>query len=151
MIVRLNTDMAAGGFGLIFAAVLWLDAGDIGRLSILFPRAVLVILVVFSLMLIVKGFFRPGARVVEISGSLRRLLVLILVLLVWWFAIGTLGFVVSSFLAMFFITWFLARVEGPVSWRRLLLWTPIIAVMVGGFYSTFTQVLNVRLPSGLLF
>ena len=151
MIVRLNTDMAAGVFGLIFAAVLWLDAGDIGRLSILFPRAILVALVVFSVILFVKGFFTPGGRSVEISGSPRRLLVLILVLLAWWFAIGRVGFVVSSFLVMFFITWFLARVEGPVSWKRLLLWTPIISVMVGGFYSVFTRLLNVRLPSGLLF
>ncbi len=151
MILRVNTDMAAGGFGLGFAALLWLGGTDIGRLSILFPRAVLVILVAFSLLLFVKGFFRPGERSIEISGSPLRLLVLILLLLVWWFAIGKLGFVVSSFLIMLFITWFLARVEGPVSWKRLLLWTPIIAVMVGGFYSIFTQVLNVRLPSGLLF
>lgn len=151
MIIRLNTDMAAGAIGLAFAAVLWLGRGDIGRLSILFPRAILVILFALSLLLFVKGFFRPGGRSIVISGSPWRLLVLILLLLVWWFAIGKLGFLVSSFLIMLFITWFLARVEGPVSWKRLLLWIPIIAVMVGGFYAIFTQVLNVRLPSGLLF
>lgn len=151
MILRLNTDMAAGGFGLCFAAVLWMGSTEIGRLSILFPRAILVILVALSLLLFVKGFFRPGGRSIEISGSPWRLLVMILLLLVWWFAIGKLGFVISSFLIMFFITWYLARVEGPVSWKRLLLWTPIIAVMVGGFHAIFTQLLNVRLPSGLLF
>lgn len=150
MKLRLNTDMAAAGFGLAFAALLWLGRGEIGRLSILFPRAILVILVAFSLLLLVKGAFRPGERSIEISGSPRRLMILALILFAWWFAIGKLGFVVSSFLAMYLITWFLARVEGPVSWRRLLTWLPIIAVLVGGFYLTFTLVLNVRLPSGLL-
>lgn len=151
MIIRLNTDMAAGAVGLAFAAVLWLGRGDIGRLSIIFPRAVLVFLAAFSLLLLVKGYFRPGGRSVEIPGSPRRVMILIVILLVWWFAIGKLGFVVSSFFIMLFITWFLARVEGPVSWQRLLLWIPIIAVLVGAFYITFTGLLNVRLPSGLLF
>lgn len=150
MILRLNTDIVAGIVGLAFAAVLWLPRGEMGRLSIIFPRAVLVILVVIAVGLIVKGFIRPGSRRVEISGSLRRLLVVMTGFFVWWFAIGTLGFVVSTCVAIFLLTWYLARVDGPVSWRRLLQWVPIIGVIVGVFYLTFTQVLNVRLPTGLL-
>ncbi|MFC3282220.1 tripartite tricarboxylate transporter TctB family protein [Litchfieldella rifensis] len=150
MILRLNTDIASGVVGLAFAAVLWLPRGEMGRLSIIFPRAVLVILVVIAVGLIIKGFIRPGSRRIEISGSLRRLLVVMTGFFVWWFAIGKLGFVVSTCVAVFLLTWYLARVDGPVSWRRLLQWVPIIGVLVGVFYLTFTLVLNVRLPTGLL-
>ena len=54
-------------------------------------------------------------------------------------------------IAFFALTWYLARVETVVSWQRMLKWSPIIVVLVGVFYLTFTEVLNVRLPTGLFF
>lgn len=151
MILRLNTDIAAGLFGLAFAAVLWLPRGHIGRLSIMFPRAILIVLVVISLVLVVKGFVRPGERQVEIAGSPTRLLLVMAGFFVWWVAIRQLGFLVSTLIAFFVLTWYLARVDGPVSGRRLLKWTPSILALVLVFYFTFKEVLNVRLPTGLLF
>lgn len=150
MILRLNTDVAAGVFGLLFAAILWFPSGDIGRLSILFPRAILVIATGVSLILIIKGFVKPGERQVEISGSPLRLAIVIVGLFVWWFAIGELGFVASTAMAFLALTWYLARVEGPVSGMRVIKWLPAIALLIAVFYLTFTQLLNVRLPAGLL-
>ncbi|MCE9664540.1 hypothetical protein DU490_15080 [Halomonas sp. DQ26W] len=150
MILRLNTDIAAGFVGLAFAALLWLARGDMGRLSIIFPRAILLILTVIAVALIIKGLVRPGDRQVEITGSPRRLFVVAAGFFVWWVAIGQLGFVVSSVVALLLLVWYLARVEGPVSPWRLLRWVPIVLLLVGVFYLTFTQLLNVRLPSGLL-
>lgn len=151
MILRLNTDIAAGLFGLLFAAVLWFPRSDLGRLSIIFPRAILAITAVVAVALIVKGFIRPQGRQIEIAGSPRRLLVVMVGFFVWWFAMGQLGFAVTSTVAIFLLTWYLARVQGPVSPRRLLRWVPIILVLVGAFYLVFTRVLGVRLPSGLFF
>lgn len=149
MIIRLNTDIAAGLFGLAFAALLWLPRGHIGRLSIMFPRAILLVLVAISLVLAIKGFIRPGERQVEISGSPRRLLVVMAGFFVWWVAIGQLGFLVSTVIAFYALTWFLARVEGPVGGVRILKWSPAILLLVFAFYFTFKEVLNVRLPTGL--
>ena len=84
MTLRLNTDFAAGLFGLLFAAILWFPRGSMGRLSIIFPRAILVITVVISLALIVKAFTKPAARQVNIEGDPRRLVIMIVVLFVWW-------------------------------------------------------------------
>ncbi|MDN3519936.1 tripartite tricarboxylate transporter TctB family protein [Halomonas ramblicola] len=150
MILRLNTDIAAGGFGLAFAALLWLPRGEMGRLSIIFPRAILVLLTVVAVALIVKGLVRPGDRRIEITGSPRRLLVVAAGFFAWWVAIGQLGFLVSSLVAVFALVWYLARVAGPVSLVRLARWVPIILGLVVAFYLIFTQVLNVRLPTGLL-
>ncbi|GHC34007.1 tripartite tricarboxylate transporter TctB family protein [Aidingimonas halophila] len=150
MILRLNTDVVAGLVGLAFAALLWLPHGSMGRLSILFPRAVLVILVLLSVVLIIKGFIRPGERRVEITGSPRRLMVVAIGFFVWWIAINHIGFLVSTVVAFYALTWYLASVEGPVSWHRLLRWSPAILLLVGVFYLTFKEVLNIRLPAGFL-
>ncbi|WP_111412699.1 tripartite tricarboxylate transporter TctB family protein [Billgrantia lactosivorans] len=151
MMVRLNTDIAAGLFGLAFAAVLWLPRGDMGRLTIMFPRAILVILALLSVALVVKGFVRPGERRVEIPGSPTRLLVVMIGFFAWWAAIAQLGFLVATLVAFYALTWYLARVDGPVEGTRLLKWTPSLLALVLVFYFTFKEVLNVRLPTGLLF
>jgi len=151
MIVRLNTDIAAGALGLVFGAVLWFPRADIGRLSIIFPRAVLLILTLISIALIVKGFVKPSGRQVEITGSPLRLVAVIIGFFLWWGLVEVLGFLLTTLLAFFALTWYLARVETVVTWQRMLMWTPIILALVGVFYVTFTEVLNVRLPSGLFF
>jgi len=148
MIVRLNTDLAAGILGLAFAALLWLPREELGRLSIVFPRAIIIVTVLLSIALVIKAFVKPAGRQVEIEGNPRRLVVAIVTLFVWWYAIGLLGFLVATGIVFFAATWYLARVEGPVSPRRLVTWVPIIAVLIGVFYLAFTEVLSVRLPTG---
>ncbi|HSP58881.1 MAG TPA: tripartite tricarboxylate transporter TctB family protein [Halomonas sp.] len=151
MILRLNTDIASGLFGLAFVALLWFPRGDIGRLSIIFPRAILLIMSLLALCLVIKGFIRPSAREIEITGSPRRLITVILGFFVWWGAVEVLGFLLTTLIAFFALTWYLARVETVVTWQRMLKWTPVIVALVGAFYLTFKEVLNVRLPSGLFF
>ncbi|MFP4137913.1 MAG: tripartite tricarboxylate transporter TctB family protein [Halomonas sp.] len=151
MILRLNTDIAAGIFGLAFAALLWFPRGDIGRLSLIFPRAVLVIMTLLAITLVIKGFVRPGGREIEITGSPRRLVTVIVGFFAWWGLVEVLGFLLATLIAFFLLTWYLARVESPVTGRRLLRWTPVILALVVGFYLVFTEVLNVRLPTGPFF
>lgn len=151
MILRLNTDIASGALGLVFGAVLWFPRGDIGRLSIIFPRAILLVLALISIALIVKGFIKPSGRQIEITGSPRRLVTVMIGFFVWWGVVDILGFLLTTLIAFFVLTWYLARVETAVTWQRMLKWTPVILVLVGVFYLTFTEVLSVRLPSGLFF
>ncbi|APX92262.1 hypothetical protein BWR19_04530 [Halomonas sp. 1513] len=152
MIIKLNTDIAAGCFGLLFCALLWFPQSDLGRLSIIFPRAILLITTLIAVALLIKGlFFTPEGRQVEITGSPRRLLVVMAGFFIWWLLIDILGFAVTSFIAIYLLCWYLARVQGPVSAGQLLRWLPIISVIVGSFYLTFRHLLNVRLPAGLLF
>ncbi|HET8790073.1 MAG TPA: hypothetical protein VFM75_02605, partial [Modicisalibacter sp.] len=67
----------------------------------------------------------------------------------WWYAIGLVGFLLATAIAFFGFTWFLARIEMPVSARRLAMWVPIMALLIGVFYVAFTEVLSVRLPTGI--
>lgn len=144
MRVPLNTDIAAGVLGLVIAAVFWLPQPELGRLSIGFPRAVLVVMVVLSIALVIRGFVRPSSREIHIEGNPIRLLVMIGILLLWWVGISTVGYVVTTLVLFTTITVYLARVQRPVTARDLAIWIAIIVAVVGSFYLVFIYVLGVR-------
>lgn len=148
---RVNTDLAAGLFGLAFAAIFWLSRGRLGPLSALFPETVLILTAMISAMLLVKGVTRPSVRAVFDEGDRRRLVVLTLILFAWWWLIGWLGFAVASVLVMLTIVWYLALVEGQVSLPKVALWLGIVILEVGFFYLVFTRLLFIRPPRGLFF
>lgn len=151
MIWRINTDLAAGLFGLLFAVIFWLSRGRLGPLSSIFPETVLMLTAAFSAMLLAKAFWRPSLRPVYDEGDRRRLVVVTLILFAWWWLIGWLGFAVASVLVMLTLVWYLALVEGQVRLPKLALWLPIIIVEVGFFYIVFTRLLFIRPPRGLFF
>ncbi|OLO10482.1 hypothetical protein BTW10_14080 [Chromohalobacter japonicus] len=151
MILRVNTDLAAGIFGLLFASLLWFPREEMGRLSLIFPRAILLITAVVSAVLVIKAFTSPAERQILIEGSPKRILLMILVLFAWWYLIGVLGFVTSTFVVFFGIVWYLASIEQRVSFNRILAWLPVAAIIVGLFYFAFTDILQVSLPEGLFF
>jgi hypothetical protein len=148
---RVNTDLAAGIFGLAFAAVFWLSRGRLGPLSALFPETILIITALISAALLVKGVTRPSVRPVFDEGDRRRLVVTTLILFAWWWLIGWLGFAVASGVVMFALVWYLALVEGQVRLPKVALWLAIIIVEVGLFYLVFTRLLYIRPPRGLFF
>lgn len=148
---RVNTDLAAGLFGLAFAAIFWFSRGRLGPLSALFPETVLILTAVISLMLLVKGVTRPSLRSVFEEGDRRRLVVTTIVLFAWWWLIGWLGFAVASVLVILALVWYLAMVEGQVRLPKVALWLGVIIVEVGFFYLVFTRLLFIRPPRGLFF
>src|SRR5690625_2623924 len=85
---RLNTDLAAGLFGLLFATVFWWSRGGLSPLSSIFPEAVLTVMTVVSVALVIKGFVRADVRRVYDEGNRVRLLVTTLILFAWWWLIG---------------------------------------------------------------
>jgi hypothetical protein len=148
---RVNTDLAAGLFGLAFAAVFWFSRGQLGPLSALFPETVLMLTAAISVMLLVKSVLRPSVRAVFEEGDRWRLAVTTVILFAWWWLIGWLGFVVSSVLVMLALVWYLALVEGQVRLPKVALWLGIIILEVGLFYLVFSRLLFIRPPRGLLF
>ena len=148
---RVNTDLAAGLFGLAFAALFWFSRGRLGPLSALFPETILILTAVISAMLLVKAAMRPSVRAVFEDGDRKRLVVTTVILFAWWWLIGWLGFAVSSVVAILTLVWYLALVEGQVRLPKVALWLGIIIVEVGFFYLVFTRLLFIRPPRGLFF
>lgn len=150
MRIPVNTDLATAAVGFAIAAVMWFGSDLPGRMSIIFPQAVLIILCLLCAGLVVKGFLRPSGREVVIEGSPGRLFAMIGVLLLWWAGIRFVGFIVATAIVFVAVTSYLAYVNDMFTRQRFLLWLPIIGLLIAVFYIAFTFLLNVDLPSGLL-
>lgn len=148
---RLNTTLVSGLLGLLIAAVFWFSREDLSRLSIIFPRAVLLIMAVVSLALVIRGLMKPDSSPIFAEGDNRRILVTGATLFAWVLAIPRLGFIVTSVTTFTFLTWYLAVASRPVSLARLGVWLVIVIVEVTGFYLIFTRLLHVPLPRGVFF
>lgn len=151
MMRRANTDLLSGILGLGIAAVFWWGRGDVGRLSIMFPHALLVLLAAFSVALVVKGLVRPERRSIFAEGDRGKILGTCAILFVWVLAIPYIGFFLSS------VAWFWVMTCYLASSRRKV--TPLLAAKlffvvlaeVTFFYLIFVKLLYVPLPTGAFF
>jgi hypothetical protein len=151
MRIRVNTDLAAGLFGLAFVALFWSGRGQLSMLSAVFPDFVLGLTALLSVILLGKALMRPSVRDLFEEGDRRRLVVVTILLFAWWWLIGLLGFVVGSVLVFLALVWYLALVEGQVRLPRVAWWLGIIIVEVGFFHLVFSRLLYIRPPRGLFF
>jgi hypothetical protein len=145
-----NADVLSGVVGLIVAAIFWFSIEEVSWLSIRFPQYLIAIIVVLSVVLLAKGWFKPQKLEVFNDGNNRRILVTGLSLFAWCFGINYIGFYVSSVAVIGFLAWYLARARREVTVQTMGLWLVIIIVKVGLFFLVFTKLLYVPLPKGLL-
>lgn len=145
----LNTDFISGTVGLAITALFWFARGNIGLLSAIFPNAILLFMLVFSVALFVKGFVKPEMIVLFEGERLDRIAVVGSLLLAWVLGMRYLGFIVSSVLAFLFITLYMARMNRTVSVANAGLWLGIIIVEVMVLYLIFSRILFVPLPRGM--
>ena len=148
---QINTDLFSGFFGLAFAAFFWFSREGVGRLSIMFPNALLILAAVFSVALIIKGIVLAEHSQVFTEGNRVRIAVTAGSLFLWLLAIGNLGFYSASVVIFFFLVCYLASARQKLEPRRLILWLLIILGQVAFFDQIFARFLYVPLPRGLLF
>ncbi|MBN2033813.1 MAG: tripartite tricarboxylate transporter TctB family protein [Deltaproteobacteria bacterium] len=152
MTKNVNSDLIAGIFGLLLSAVFWFSIDEeIGRLSVMFPRAMVIVMALISVVIFVKGFVKAERSDVFAVGDPRRVLVTGALFFAWYLAMTILGFFVASVLAITSIVYYLS-----ISTRRLTLkvftgWVLIVVVEVFFFYFIFSSLLHVPLPEGLFF
>lgn len=151
MIRNVNTDLTAGIIGAVVAGLFWftLDT-EMGWLSSIFPKAMIQIMALISILLIVKGLVRPERRNLFAEGSNRRVLVVALHFFAWGIAIPHLGFFVSSVVVISSLVYYLALVTHTVTLRRVAGWFAIVLAEVTFFYLIFTELLHIPLPRGWL-
>jgi len=144
---RGDRDLAgAVGCALLIAvgvAAIWF-ARDFSALGAVFPRTVgglMVALAVVYIGLVLRG---RTARLAPLGGSNARRIVVAAVMLAWGFALEPLGFLPSS--AAAFVV--LLAVAHHDRWtpRLALIYGLSAALLLGGLYGLFKQVLLVPLP-----
>nr|WP_297457609.1 tripartite tricarboxylate transporter TctB family protein [uncultured Halomonas sp.] len=124
---------------------LWFSR-DMSIMASVFPRAVSIVVLVFSTALLVRAFVSRPQRPVAEPGSVGRRLGLIAVLLLWGLSLKWLGFIASSLLSSAALV-LLAHYH---TWtvKRVVAYALVLAAIIGFFYGLFAIVLNVPLPIG---
>ncbi len=146
-----NTDLLSGIIGLGLAGVFWWGRGEVGRLSIMFPNTLLILLAIFSLALVGKGLVRPERRAIFAEGDRGKILGTCAILFAWVGAIPYLGFFLSSVAGFWGMTCYLASSRRKVTPLLAAKWLCVVLVEVTFFYLIFAKLLYVPLPKGILF
>lgn len=138
-------------FIVLAVVALWDTTNMADADSFVFPRAIAVAMIVFSLALIVWNLVRPSSGNGETTAeaSTPRRVGLVAAMLIGTVLMPYVGFLASG-LAVFAAILVFAMYD-PWTRGRLIAY-PLIGVgIVLGFYAIFAKVLLVPLPAGLLF
>ena len=140
---------------ILLGAVLWWDTTTMSDPdSYVFPRATIVAMVVFCLILIVSNLMRIGgfggaSGDAAAGGSTPRRIGLVAAMLAGTLMMPVFGFVVSG-LAVFGVLTLVAMYD-PWTRFRLIVYPLAGTAIVVGFYLLFSELLLVPLPVGSVF
>jgi len=138
-------------FILVAAFALWDTTNMADSDSYVFPSAVAIAMIVFSIALIVWNLIYPsGGNGESMPGaSTPRRVALVAAMLISTALMPYLGFLISG-VAAFAAIMLVAMYDPWTPYRKIVY--PLVCVgVVVGFYTMFAKVLLVPLPTGLLF
>ncbi len=150
-----NRDTASVVMACLFIIVglvaLWDTTNMMDSDSYVFPRAIAIAMILFSLALIFWKLTKPAAiKDADGSGASNvRRIALVGTMLLSCLLMPWLGFLISGF-ATFFLLMVVAMYD---TWTRakIIVYPLIAVVVVLGFYGLFAHLLQVPLPVGTLF
>ncbi|MBE0619684.1 MAG: tripartite tricarboxylate transporter TctB family protein [Burkholderiales bacterium] len=139
----------AGSVVFIIVGILafW-GARDFSPLGSVFPRTMAVAMVVFAAAYIAMALLRPTAPAAMPVGSPWRRGAVMVVLIAWAFLLGRVGFLTTS-VAAYTALLIIANYDRWTP-RMAVIYAVVGALVLGGLYWVFHQVLQVPLPEGLL-
>lgn len=138
-------------FIIIAVVSLWDTTHMLDPDSYVFPRAIALAMIVFSIALIVRHLIKPRKEPepeqAEVS-TLRRVS-LVAVMLGSCLAMPWLGFLIPGIATFLLLMWIAMWDKWTTS--RLIVYPLVAVVIVLGFYTLFGNILQVPLPIGSLF
>jgi hypothetical protein len=139
----------AGSVVFIIVGILafW-GARDFTPLGSVFPRTMAVTMVMCAAAYIAMALLRPTAPAATPAGSTWRRGAIMVVLIAWAFLLGHVGFLATSIVAYTA----LLVIANYDRWtpRMVVVYALAGALVLGGLYWVFYQVLQVPLPEGVL-
>ena len=124
----------------------FLASSDFSSLGSVFPRTISALMVFFSALYLALCWLKPRARQQE-GGSRIRQAAVAVIMLIWSFVLGPVGFLTSSVIA-FALLVVVAHFDRWTP-RLALLYAGAGALVLGGLYLLFKVVLQVPLPQGM--
>jgi hypothetical protein len=144
-----NTDYWGAGIMFFFAIVFYSQIDpDWTHYGLYFPNRLLIFLVIIGVCLVIKGFTVPTMLPSFMTQVNSTMVFTMVVGLIWVFALEWVGFMITSFLAIFAMLWRFDKVRSPKTIFNCAL---IAAGEIAVIYVGFVKLLYVSMPEGRLF
>lgn len=147
-----NVNIISGILILATSFLFWNDAADIRPPAHIYPKTIIAIVAFLGLALLIQAIFFPKAvaQTRPFAGiKYKRVLLTIVSSIIYYFALKSIGFYVSSFFFIIILTWLLGEREvGAKVFARLGALSIIVMTLI---YLAFKVFLKVPTPTGILF
>ena len=146
----MNTDRLVGFIGFVLGVLLYLLAGD--SEAYLFPRVIAMVMAILGLTILSSNFIRrKKSKPVSEKSKIAwlRIIPVIALFIVYPWAIEVIGFYSAGIVVFLVIVWNYApeAFAMDVAIRRIV----ITAIFFVAVFATFSLLLNVQTPRGILF
>ena len=144
----INTDKISALIMLVLSGVFWsqLIGQTFTQYGILYPKVILVILIVLSVALLVKSWFTPDLKKISREEDKKMIIFSIIGIIVWIWIIPILGFVVGSAICFSILSSFISERKNLTSILSIILIVFGITVL---FWFVLHQFFLVPFPTGL--
>ena len=145
----MNSDRLAAIFLLSICGVLWYEVLPYSMLASFFPKIVIGVLALLSLILLFRSFIKGEKRWLFQDIDKKYIIFAVAILAVWIGTIPVLGFLISSIVFFTTLVWLMGKKKKSIS--SIVLALIIVCCIVSVFYFIFKEILLVPLPGGMLF
>lgn len=139
--------ISAAAFILI-ALVFWSQTGHLQYNGYIFPRFIIIMFAVFSVIMFIQpSFVKEGKKEkIDIKDNLKYITVVIALALLWIGLLDVLGFIVSSVVSLTILTTILEHTRPALA--RMTFTTAVYILLLIVFWFIFHKILLVPLPTG---
>ena len=143
-----NTDLIVSIFMLIVVIVFWIQIQQLSSpLDIIFPKFILICMLVLSSILLVKSLIKPDRKALFLIKNKINLFMAVTAGILWISLFSVLGFFISSIIAFIFLTIILGG-KSEKTPKKIILTVIVSLTLVVTVYLLFSKVLEVPLPKG---
>ncbi len=146
----LNSDIIVSSACLLIAAIVYYVTRELSPLGGVFVDYVLVVIVIFSIIIFIKGLIKPE-KIVFFKDTVERnsVIIGIIILMIYLGFMPFSGFLPASY--VFYAVFNLYLGDDPFSKKNILQSVLLSIIVVTLFYLIFYHVLQVPLPTGSWF
>ena len=150
----MKADIIAGIGGLMTAVTAWVVAGSFPEFSVakagpaFYPRMVAILFAVVCLLLIFQAFRKKLPTRKFEAGDLKKIAVVCIILIAYYFGMKALGYFTATFLAGFIMALFVFH---KIDKNTVILSASTAFIICVGIYGIFQILLKAPLPRGILF
>jgi len=145
----LNSDRLTAIFLLIICGVLWYEVLPYSMLASFFPKIVIGVLALLSVILLVRSSIKGEKKWLFRDIDKKYIIFAVAVIAVWIGMIPVLGFFVSSIVFFNVLVWLMGSKKKSLP--SIALSFVVVGCIVSIFYFIFKEILLVPLPQGILF